>query len=208
VGLFAYVNAVSVARAGNTDSNTAGVFTVLVQVNAGDLIDIRPNATLDAGSGSVINFERLSGPSAIAASESVIVSCIDTSGVTIGITDTDAGRTLIQYAVEEIDTHGAFSSGIFTAPISGKYEVSATYMSGGTTISNMAIHIYKNGASLIRHITYSGGATINHMPRVSKVLTLNAGDTVEIRGRASTATTLDTSTNPTGNMLSIRRVGN
>jgi C1q domain len=208
VGLFAYVNAVSVARAGNTDSNTAGVFTALVQVNAGDLIDIRPNATLDAGSGSVINFERLSGPSAIAASETVSVVRVDTSGSSVGTTDSpDSARSLIAFAGAEIDTHGAFSAGVFTAPISGKYLVSTNVGTQSTTGTNLAIHIYKNGASVARGYVYNPSAgTVNMYVSLAKELNLLAGETVEIRGRASTSMSLDNTLNMC--RLSIVRVGN
>lgn len=136
----------------------------------------------------------------------VIVSCVDVSGVSIGTTDTDVGRTLIQFASEEIDTHSAFASGVFTVPISGTYEILARYYSSGTTAANMAIHIYKNGASLASGITYSAGATVSHNPSIFKTMSLVAGDTVEIRGRGSSATTLGTGTNPCGNLLSIIRV--
>jgi len=208
VGLFAYVNAVSVARAGNTDSNTAGVFTALVQVNAGDLIDIRPNATLDAGSGSVVNFERLSGPSAIAASETVSVARVDTSGSSVGTTDSpDSARSLIAFAGAEIDTHGAFSAGVFTAPISGKYLVSTNVGTQSTTGTNLAIHIYKNGASVARGYVYNPSAgTVNMYVSLAKELNLLAGETVEIRGRASTSMSLDNTLNMC--RLSIVRVGN
>jgi hypothetical protein len=181
--------------------------SVTISLNAGDYIDIRPSLSISITPGT-ISINRLSGPSAIAANEDVIVSCIDTSGTSIGTTDTDVGRTLVPFASEEIDTHGAFSSGVFTAPISGKYEILARYVSIGTTAANMAIHIYKNGASLARGYTYSAGATINHNPSIFKAISLVAGDTIEIRGRASTVTALDNGTNPCGNLLSIKRIGN
>lgn len=52
-----YKNAVSEVLAGSTDSNGEGVFSATVEVVKGDIIDLRPNGTLDAISGSVINFE-------------------------------------------------------------------------------------------------------------------------------------------------------
>ncbi len=59
VAVVIYVNAAGVTVAGYTDSNGECAFYGLVRVNAGDLVDIRPNNTLDAG-GDSITFEMLS----------------------------------------------------------------------------------------------------------------------------------------------------
>ena len=205
----AYVDASSGVALGSISNSVGFPLSGVVYLNAGQSLTIRADTTVTLNNvRNAISINRLSGPSAIAASEDVIVSCIDTSGTTIGTTDTDAGRTLVPFASEEIDTHGSFSSGVFTAPISGKYEILARFQTVSTTAANAAIHIYKNGTTLARGYTFSGGASINHNPAVFKVIALVAGDTVEIRGRCSTSLALDTGTNPCGNLLSIKRIGN
>ena len=195
VGLFAYVNAVSVARAGNTDSNTAGVFTALVQVNAGDLIDIRPNATLDAGSGSVINFERLSGPSAIAASESVVAK------YNLAAQVTSSSTAPINYATKVYDSHGAVTTGAswkFTAPISGKYRLDLV---GASSTSLVGIDLYVNGSNLV-----TIGHQINdRLTSSGTSVSLVAGDYIDARYNSS-QTTLSTSL--TSQAIMVARIGN
>lgn len=208
VFIYVYKNGVQSNVLASTSTTNPAALSGTIQCNAGDLLDFRPDNTFDATAASHVTIERLSGPSAIAATEDVIVSCIDTSGTTIGTTDTDAGRTLVPFASEEIDTHGSFSSGVFTAPISGKYEIIARFQTISTTASNAAIHIYKSGASLARGYTFSAAASVNHNPSISKIISLVAGDTIEIRGRCSSSVALDTTSAPCGNLLSIKRIGN
>jgi len=206
VGLFAYVNAVSVARAGNTDSNTSGVFTVLVQVNAGDLIDIRPNATLDAGSGSVINFERLSGPSQIAASETVAASYSASTGLVV------ADNTAILFDTKLIDSHGSYNSanGRITAQISGTYEIGMTVYSG---TSNRQFTVFKNG-TLFRGMAISLGSTATGTQgHFSTLVPMIAGDYLEIRNSSGASATLASSnfvgaTISNSNFFNFKRVGN
>ena len=174
---------------------------------AGDYIDIRPGGSQVTYPGYV-SVERLSGPSAIAASEHVSVARVDTSGSSVGTTDSpDSARSLIAFAGAEIDTHGAFSAGVFTAPISGKYIISTNVGTQSTTGTNLAVHIYKNGASVARGYVYNPSAgTVNMYVSLAKELNLLAGETVEIRGRASTSMSLDNTLNMC--RLSIVRVGN
>lgn len=58
ITMSAYVNAVSILQLGFTDSNGEVVYTGTVKVNAGDLIDVRPDATFDAQSATV-HYERI-----------------------------------------------------------------------------------------------------------------------------------------------------
>jgi len=55
-----FVNASSVILAGSTNSAGEGTYSGTVKVNAGDLVDLRPNgSTLDVASGSTIHFEMI-----------------------------------------------------------------------------------------------------------------------------------------------------
>lgn len=112
----------------------AGTFYVrisgstLLNVNAGDIITVRIyqnsgasiNLESDANA-NWISFQRLSGPSAIAASESV------TAQATSSTTTAANGSTIIN-PTEVWDSHGAYnaSTGEFTCPVSGEYEINAT----------------------------------------------------------------------------------
>lgn len=61
VELNIYKNAVSDTKVGSTDSNGECSYAGSIKLVAGDIIDIRPNNTLDAASGSTICIERLGG---------------------------------------------------------------------------------------------------------------------------------------------------
>ena len=106
---------------------------------------------LSAGTGAVdVNFgdasiTKVSGPQAIAATEEI--SCKYTSATTtVGI----AAATVI-FSNKVFDTHNAYntSTGLFTAPIAGRYRISAhVYTNGGTssaTNNSVVIRALENG---------------------------------------------------------------
>ena len=208
VGLFAYVNAVSVTRAGNTDANTAGVFTALVQVNAGDLIDIRPNATLDAGSGSVISFERLSGPSAIAASETVAMRAFKNTG---SHTSNTNYQTVASWNAAPFDTHGAFNvtTGEYTLPISGTFEVSCAIGFAANATGLRGVKIQLDGSDVSGgNTTAPASATFEPCLVASSLVRGTAGQKITITAYQSSGGNLAYISATNINQLSIHRVGN
>ena len=54
-----YVNSSPYLTLGQTDSNGEGAFTGTVRASKGDTISLRPNGTLDVGSGSALHIERM-----------------------------------------------------------------------------------------------------------------------------------------------------
>lgn len=116
----------------------------------------------------------------------VAVSVIDTA-LTPSLTG--SLQTLIYNGTVEKDTHSAYNSstGLFTAPIDGLYDVSALYGVSGTAALNDSsqIAIVKNGSTVIARNVYTyGGAVTNttgiHVNRTA--IPLNSGDTIEIQG--------------------------
>lgn len=122
---------------------------------AGDII--RPQllkyGTTDHTVGQSFSFfsvERLSGPSVIAASESVNARYTSAAGASIPNGGTP---TVVNFDTKDYDSHGAVTSGAawkFTAPVPGIYRVSTNVRygngqnwSGGTAVS---AQLYKNGA--------------------------------------------------------------
>lgn len=59
VAVTVYINAVANRTCGYTDASGEGVFSCIVYALAGQTIDLRPNNTLDAASGSQMNIERV-----------------------------------------------------------------------------------------------------------------------------------------------------
>jgi hypothetical protein len=192
------------AMDGATVYGTAGSSTVFL--NAGDYLEIfvfqgsGGSVNLGAsGSANYFSINRLSGPSAIAASESV------NAKYTIS-TATQAPGALTQFNFDNrvFDSHGAVTTGAgawrFTAPVSGTYTVlSQLYASSG----NSDIWLYVNGTSntIMAHVntaaTPLSGATM---------VRLNAGEYIDIRPQS--AITVAGGSTPYKSHVSIAKVGN
>jgi hypothetical protein len=173
---------------GNADgSNTANLefffMTVnhIFRFNAGDVIDLRYFTNYTAVASTYlkeVSIERLSGPSVIAANETVAFS-VNSS--------TTAGSTAVNliYSIENHDTHDAYSTttGKFTCPVSGKYFFGSTYYFGATAT---AASIYRNGIAIAQgNQTVAGSAVAS----VGISVNLLAGDVIEVRpGAPATAT--------------------
>jgi hypothetical protein len=169
-------------------------FDALVPLNAGETVSISAfqsqgsSLNLATGQESHISIKRLSGPSVIAASETVAASMTgDPASAT-------AGNPII-FPTAEFDTHGAYntSTGRYTAPISGLYDMGG-YIGSGT--SGVQLEAFVNG-SFVKRVGYTdsaGEATI------SGLVKLNAGDILDLRPAGST---LDANANST---MSIKRI--
>lgn len=175
----------------------------IVQCVAGDILDVRTHA----GTGSTfasgfISFERISGPSQIAASESVSASYWLSANFVASTT------TPINFDSKEWDSHNAVTTSAtswkFTAPMSGTYTLNGGLLGSG---SNIAVVIYKNGTSLKSSGAYNSanGARAS----ISTSIKLLAGDYIDIRTSAAAQTitggaisVLDTAN------ISIVRTGN
>jgi hypothetical protein len=208
-------------------------FTSAVQninfFNAGDIIKI--GSIFTGGSNQAITIgstaptfamiERLSGPSVVAASETVAAEY----GSVAGNSFTPITWTFLDFASKSGDTHGAVlgagngnstnytNTWRFIAPVSGRYQVSACLgIANGATTTGMALinAIYINGAvnkygNRIELPTTASSAVYNVL--VSGEVRVNAGDAVSIAGfytglvRNAEATSIS-------NWVSIVRVGN
>lgn len=187
---------------------TVGGGSNLVYLNAGDYVDVRPDATASftsAGSpNSVsttnwISIKRLSGPSQIAASEEV--SAIYTLSANQSLT---ANTSTVNFDTKVYDSHNCVSTGAsswkFTAPTAGRYNVSTVVASASTS---GYYHIYKNGSAhrlyFVTNSTYPMGA--------SALVNLNAGDYIDIRCDATqTATGGNTANGDPYSSISIHRI--
>lgn len=161
---------------------------------------------------SWISIERISGPSAIAATETVAA-----------IYNTAAGQS-IPYNVETVvvlgtkvyDSHSAMnaSTGVYTCPISGEYEISGGfYFSTAITATATDVQFlgYKNGSAyLANNVPKSGTAACPLTTSGTMKIRCNAGDTLSIALRQNnTALSAQTLlTNGAFNWGSFTRIGN
>lgn len=203
IGLAAYVNAVSIISVGQTDSNGECAFSGTVQVNAGDLIDLRPNGTLDVATGSTLHFERMSGLSQIATSETVTARYF-ASGTSLS-----GSLATISWTTKDFDSHSAMSSGSYTVPAPGKYQVNAALLISGTIVLNTTaiMEIQKNGTAVSRNTQYAGGSETNQKAWVSDIIQCVSGDVLTIKVSSSATGPAIVSSN-FDNYMSLVRVGN
>jgi hypothetical protein len=168
---------------------------------AGDNITLRftQNATITGG---YLSIHRLSGPSVIAATETVAASYWLTANFTTSPT------IPINFDGREYDTHNAVTPSLtawkFTAPVSGIYQVSIVYnhFSGS---GNYYGYIYKNGTLYKSIIVYN----VNSFPQTGGTtdLRLNAGEYIDIRANAVVQGGALNATSSSSN-IAIKRVGN
>ncbi len=179
----------------------------LVNLKAGDYIHFVSDTGGTVQATSYMSIERISGPQAIAVSESINLKYTNTAGTTVG-----TGATIIPFGTKVYDTHGAYVTNTFTAPTAGKYQVSFHLLTNTVTLTTtQAIegYVYKNGAlhTSIGRINGTGGASNNYAIQGVTDVDLLAGETLDVRALSNVSVNLIT-TNASYNSIEIKRVGN
>ena len=169
----------------------------LVDCKAGDVLTFVSDATTTLSTNSVAFVKRLSGPSAIAASETVAASYWLPANQSAGPT------TPINFSSKQFDSHGAVTTGAawrFTAPIAGTYNVSAFAY---TTSISLTYNLYKNGVLYTEIAEHLPGAVATG----SLLIQLIAGDYVDVRP-GTTQTVFGGIFSTFGTKIHIHRIGN
>lgn len=182
-------------------------------LNAGDYIDIRvtnnrgSTALHNDGIYNQISIIRRSGPATIAASETV--SALYTGAPPTG-TLTNAFN-ITTFGTKVKDSHGAYSSGTYTVPVSGTYSIQASCAHSATYVATSLalVSIFVNGAEAYRGTHNPYGAQVNSVvPTVSvNSVPLLAGALVTIRSYDD-ATTPTFASSAISSYFSIVRTGN
>ncbi len=202
-----YVNGTKYLNIGGADSGDPGG-TGTVYLNAGDLLDFRFAGTWTAsGPDSSISINRVCGPSVIAATESVNARYFSST------TSISGSLATIVYATKGFDSHNAYnnSTGIYTCPVSGKYQVNSGIATAGTIALNNALdmQVQQSGSSsqISESLVDAAGAVSNLGTSVSDTFYCLAGDTIKVQvSSGATLPTIVSSNNK--NFFSITRVGN
>lgn len=185
--------------------------STIVPLNAGDYIDIRvyqdsgASATISANSAvNYVSIFRLPVAIISGPSELVALKTYDTAGTTVTTTP-----TAIPFAAVELDTHNAFASGIFTAPIAGIYQISSNIFTTSTlSVSDtLTMYVYKNGSILeaLNSKAGTGASNTTNCVGVSTIVNLNSGDTLRVSVSVDSGTLTLASTSGF-NQLSINRI--
>ncbi len=220
--LYLYKNGSSVSYSVVTQNQSVNGVLAQPQLNdsidliAGDYIDFRV-AHANAGSLTIhndasvnfVNIERISGPSQISATETVAARYKSSAAQSF----TSGATTIIDFATQTFDTHGAVTTGAswkFTAPIAGKYQVSAhTGIGAATDGGSRQLFIYKNGSVWSQSLQEKQSTTSVAMyVQVCDLVQCNAGDTIDLRYSQNSGGTLSFTSISDRIWVSILRVGN
>jgi hypothetical protein len=203
---------------GSSAAQTTVSASKLVSCVTGDVIRVVLNqtsggslATVSDGSQNNISLFRLSGPSAIAAGETVAARYTATAATSI----VNGATTIVNFDTKDFDTHGAVTTGSswkFTAPVSGIYQVSASVAMSNASWgvgNDWSIRLFKTGSLssiLFYYVEQATDANAQPSGSGTALVKLIAGDTVDIRC-TNTGTTVNTLTG-TNLHVNILRVGN
>ena len=188
----------------NTGASRTGGSGVIPNLKAGDFVEIyhftSANTTVQAGTASsYVSLVRISGPSQIAASETVAASYYLNANQAV-----TANVTPINFNTKIFDTHGAVTTGAswrFTAPVAGKYDFVTIQYAGASSFELM---LYKNGSVLMG----GTGAISGIVGTAVNTLDLLANDYIEFRSNASVTIQGGLLTGSTTGKVHIKRVGN
>lgn len=203
IGLFVYKNAVSNVQLGTTETDLGDLTSsTIVQCNAGDILDLRPNGTNNLDSTSSMAYEKVGGPATIAATETIAARYF-ASGTSI-----NGSLATISWTTKDYDTHGGMSAGTYTVPAVGKYSVSCAVATSGTHALNTQtiIEIQKNGTATKNVTHYSAAAVTNENVEIVDVVNASAGDTIRCQ-LSSAATGPAIVSSNTRNVITIHRIG-
>lgn len=195
-------------------ANFVGTGSTIVQLNAGDYIDIRfavsSGTTSATSQNNYFIISRVANPASITSTETVLADYAVSSGVS------HAANAIMNYDSKVNDTHNAVTTGVgawrFTAPVRGYYDVDVclTAQGGATPILNL----FKNGSFYRCLVTAFGAAATGAQNTGGTNLQLNAGDYIEMRVSSNSSTfTTSAANNGTGstiansNYITIKKIG-
>lgn len=196
----------------NRDVSEIKHFSAVYFLNAGQIASFRAENTYTVSVATddyhYISIYRLSGPSAIAASETVAARYYTSAGPTINNT-----TPVITYGTRVFDTHGAMSGNTYTIPVSGKYWFHMhvyTASTAYTAASFIEGLINKNGVlhSFLFSKRVDAAVTAPQGGNGSCIVDCSAGDTIQFRVGSGVSTTLNTTFTDSANYVDIYRVGN
>lgn len=151
-----------------------------VLCSAGDILDVRPGGATGAMGASMVTFERLSGPAQIAASEKVYIQYGGGGG------SLTANVTNANWSTKVVDSHGAWSGTVFTAPRPGFYLIQGSMAMDANNTNYIQLYV---NSTLTMTGAYDLSSSIKQFV-FSKYL--NTNDTMSIRSNANVTMTSST----------------
>lgn len=191
------------SRGSATGSGVASSFALL-QLNANDTIQFRATTEGTQGISSLRKafVEKIQAPTTISATESINARYYASS---TSISDTLA--TII-WATKDYDSHGGMTSGVYTIPTAGRYQINSSILTSGTIALNnvLIMEIQKNGSVVSRFTEYQAATLTNADGQIHDIIQCNAGDTIRIQVSFNATAPAIVSSN-FDNFFSICRLG-
>ena len=217
--IFYYVNSSGGAEIAITRSTGSGNLqqfcgsSIIVNLKANDVIEFYA-AQDNAGyiyigsSWTNISWMRLSGPAVVQANENVSVRYTSNSGQIIS----SGTETTVLFPTKMWDTHGAYnpSTGVFTAPVSGEYELNFMFQfdSNAWTASTGA-YTFISGATtaLLDDFAAVYAFTYYVTQRGKMKMRLKQGETFSLKTRHSRGSATSLRASSDSNWIEITRTG-
>lgn len=118
---------------------------------------------------------------------------------------------VVKFTATVFDTHAAYSAstGLYTCPVSGYYEIASNLDIQITSASGkyLNVSVYKSGVSAYSRENPQPGTTTNLVGSINTIIQCNAGDTLGIYSNTNGASgSFTAGTAPYYNFLSIKRL--
>ena len=186
-------------------SFTGNIFTTLIDSADSSAITVTPktifSSDIQAENDLIVsNGITFSDGSVLKSYRPVTVIAATTTAQTI---PDAASASFIQF-VETIDTAGAYSPGLFTAPYTGYYQVNLSiYFSTTVTLNPGSFFLIDTNLDNTKQVTIFSGAWTGSYLHYSTVIPATAGDAIRIVFRQVSGAAIDVSS---GSRLTIHRV--
>ena len=211
------VKAYSRIYAATTTANQSinPVLDATINLTAGQRVSVfltnSTNDTIDVLSDNNFSFfevQKLVASETIAASEVVAARYKSSAATTLSHTV----DTQIPFATKDFDTHAAYSSGKFYAPISGVYKINfkiATAIASWTAGAYIEIDLKRNGSahSTLNQKIFDAAISTTGIVAGEGVAQLNSGDYLEIFCHLGFGSDVNLSANALDNWASFTRIG-
>lgn len=194
----------------NRDVSEIKHFSAVYFLSAGQIASFRAENTytvsVSADDYHYISIYRLSGPSAIAASETVAAKYEMAASQAISASPT---YTRINFGTKLYDSHGIVTTGaswLFTVPVSGLYEVTGAIRYTATTVTNSVVVsiVAASGKEVVDTLCITTAAT--NSKTFAGTASLLAGDTFYLQCTQNSGGTVTLGS--ADSYISIQRIGN
>lgn len=180
-----------------------------LEMNAGDTAKINAVSTTNAstlkGGASLytaFSIKKLQAPTTISATESINARYYASS------TSISGTLATIVWATKDYDSHGGMTSGVYTIPTAGRYQINSSILTSGTIALNnvLIMEIQKNGSVVSRFTEYQAATLTNADGQLHDIIQCNAGDTIRVQVSFNATAPAIVSSN-FDNFFSICRLG-